>query len=140
MHSDIWGLVRTPSKGGAQYFISFNDDYSRKVWVYFLKKKSEVFAKFKIWKAKVENQTGRKIKCLRTDNGIEYRDGDFLKFCEEYGIKKHFTVRKTLQQNGVVERLNRTIIETVRCLRFNAELPKIFWAEAVDMTCYIINQ
>uniref|UniRef100_A0A2N9HWT1 Integrase catalytic domain-containing protein n=1 Tax=Fagus sylvatica TaxID=28930 RepID=A0A2N9HWT1_FAGSY len=140
VHSDIWGPVRTPSKGGAQYFMSFIDDYSRKVWVYFLKNKSEAFAKFKIWKAEVENQTGRKIKCLRTDNGTEYRDGDFLKFCEEHGIKRHFTVRKTPQQNGVAERLNRTITETARCLRLNAELPKIFWAEAVDMACYIINR
>jgi hypothetical protein len=140
VHSDIWGPVRTPSKGGAQYFMSFIDDYSRKAWVYFLKNKSEAFAKFKIWKAEVENQTGRKIKCLRTDNGTEYRDGDFLKFCEEHGIKRHFTVRKTPQQNGVAERLNRTITETARCLRLNAELPKIFWAEAVYMTCYIINR
>uniref|UniRef100_A0A2N9GEX0 Integrase catalytic domain-containing protein n=1 Tax=Fagus sylvatica TaxID=28930 RepID=A0A2N9GEX0_FAGSY len=140
VHSDIWGPVRTPSKGGTQYFMSFIDDYSRKAWVYFLKNKSEAFAKFKIWKAEVENQTGRKIKCLRTDNGTEYRDGDFLKFCEEYGIKRHFTVRKTPQQNGVAERLNRTITETARCLRLNAELPKIFWAEAVDMACYIINR
>jgi hypothetical protein len=140
VHSDIWGPVRTLSKGGAQYFMSFIDDYSRKAWVYFLKNKSEAFAKFKIWKAEVENQTGRKIKCLRTDNGTEYRDGDFLKFCEEHGIKRHFTVRKTPQQNGVAERLNRTITETARCLRLNAELPKIFWAEAVDMACYIINR
>jgi transposase InsO family protein len=140
VHSDIWGPVRTPSKGGAQYFMSFIDDYSRKAWVYFLKKKSEAFAKFKIWKAEVENQTGRKIKCLRTDNGTEYRDGDFLKFCKEHGIKRHFTVRKTPQQNGVAERLNRTITETARCLRLNVELPKIFWAEAVDMACYIINR
>uniref|UniRef100_A0A2N9GMY7 Integrase catalytic domain-containing protein n=1 Tax=Fagus sylvatica TaxID=28930 RepID=A0A2N9GMY7_FAGSY len=105
-----------------------------------IKTSLEAFAKFKIWKAEVENQTGRKIKCLRTDNGTEYRDGDFLKFCEEHGIKRHFTVRKTPQQNGVAERLNRTITETARCLRLNAELPKIFWAEAVDMACYIINR
>uniref|UniRef100_A0A2N9H173 CCHC-type domain-containing protein n=1 Tax=Fagus sylvatica TaxID=28930 RepID=A0A2N9H173_FAGSY len=118
VHSDIWGPVRTPSKGGAQYFMSFIDDYSRKAWVYFLKNKSEAFAKFKIWKAEVENQTGRKIKCLRTDNGTEYRDGDFLKFCEEHGPSQR----------------------TARCLRLNAELPKIFWAEAVDMACYIINR
>uniref|UniRef100_A0A2N9FLA5 CCHC-type domain-containing protein n=1 Tax=Fagus sylvatica TaxID=28930 RepID=A0A2N9FLA5_FAGSY len=118
VHSDIWGPVRTPSKGGAQYFMSFIDDYSRKAWVYFLKNKSEAFAKFKIWKAEVENQTGRKIKCLRTDNGTEYRDGDFLKFCEEHGPSQ----------------------KTARCLRLNAELPKIFWAEAVDMACYIINR
>uniref|UniRef100_A0A2N9G262 CCHC-type domain-containing protein n=1 Tax=Fagus sylvatica TaxID=28930 RepID=A0A2N9G262_FAGSY len=100
VHSDIWGPVRTPSKGGAQYFMSFIDDYSRKAWVYFLKNNS----------------------------------------AKEHGIKRHFTVRKTPQQNGVAERLNRTITETARCLRLNAELPKIFWAEAVDMACYIINR
>ena len=119
--------------------MSFIDDYSRKAWVYLLKNKSEAFAKFKIQKGEVENQTGRKIKCLRTDNGPEYRDVDFFKFCEEHGIKKHFTERKTPQQNGVVERLNRTITEIARCLRLNAELSKIFWVEAMDMTCYIIN-
>ena len=75
--------------------MSFIDDYSRKAWVYFLKNKFKAFAKFKIQKAEVENQTRRKIKYLRTDNGTEYRDGDFLKFCEEHGIKRHFTVRKT---------------------------------------------
>uniref|UniRef100_A0A2N9GF09 Integrase catalytic domain-containing protein n=1 Tax=Fagus sylvatica TaxID=28930 RepID=A0A2N9GF09_FAGSY len=58
----------------------------------------------------------------------------------KHGIKRHFTVQKTPQQNGVAERLNRTITETARCLRLNAELPKIFWAEAVYMTCYIINR
>ena len=63
-----------------------------------------------------------------------------MKFYEEHGIKRHFIVRKTPQQNRVAERLNRTITETARCLRLNAELPKIFWAEAVDMACYIINQ
>jgi transposase InsO family protein len=91
-----------------------------------LKNKSEAFAKFKIWIAEVENQIGRKIKCLRTNNDTKYRDGDFLKFCEEHSIKRHFTVQKTPNQNGVAERLNRTITETTRCLRLNAELPKIF--------------
>jgi transposase InsO family protein len=132
--------VRTPSKGGAQYFMSFIDDYFRKFWIYFLKNKSKAFAKFNIWKAKVKNQTRRKIKCLRTDNNTEYKDGDFSKFCKEYGIKRHFTLRKTLQQNEVVDRPNMTIIETARCLRLNIELPKIFWVEAVDMACYIINR
>ena len=140
VHSDIWGLMRNPLKGGAQYFMSFIDYYSRKACVYFLKNKSETFAKFKIWKAEMENQTRRKMKCLRTDNGTKYRDGDFLKFYEEHGIKRHFTVQKTPQQNAVAERPNRTITETTRCLRLNAELPKIVWAEAVDMTCYIINR
>uniref|UniRef100_A0A2N9H2K3 Integrase catalytic domain-containing protein n=1 Tax=Fagus sylvatica TaxID=28930 RepID=A0A2N9H2K3_FAGSY len=75
VHFDIWGPVKVAFKGGAQYFMSFIDDYSRKVWVYFLKNKSDAFATFKKWKVEAENQTERKLKCLRTDNGTEYRDG-----------------------------------------------------------------
>ena len=64
------------------YFVSFIDDYSRKVWVYFMQHKSYMFAKFKLWKVEVENQTERKIKCLRSDNSIEYTDSKFTKLCE----------------------------------------------------------
>ena len=64
------------------YFVTFIDDYSRKVWVYFMQHKSETFAKFKLWKAEVENQTGRKIKCLRSDNGTEYTDIKFKELCK----------------------------------------------------------
>ena len=64
------------------YFMTFIDDYTKKVWVYFMRYKSDTFAKFKLWKAKVENQTGRKIKCLRSDNGTEYTDSRFIELCE----------------------------------------------------------
>lgn len=86
------------------YFLTFIDDCSRKVWVYFMWHKSETFAKFKLWKVEVENQTGRKVKCLRTDNGTEYTNDKFRDFCEQYGIKRHFTVHmapsKIVWQNG----------------------------------------
>lgn len=61
------------SKGGSHYLLTFIDDYSRKVWVYFnfKKHKSDVFVTFKQWKALIEKQTGKKIKPLRTDNGLE---------------------------------------------------------------------
>ncbi|KAL0355727.1 UNVERIFIED_CONTAM: hypothetical protein Sradi_4019600 [Sesamum radiatum] len=111
-----------------------------KVWVYFVKQKSEVFAKFKLWKAEVENHTGRKIKYLRSDNGTEYTDSQFQKFCEEYGIQRHFSVRKTPHQNGVAKRMNRSLTERARCLILNAGLPKSFWAQAVSMACYLINR
>ncbi|KAL0415707.1 UNVERIFIED_CONTAM: Retrovirus-related Pol polyprotein from transposon TNT 1-94 [Sesamum latifolium] len=103
-------------------------------------KKFEVFTKFKLWKAEVENQTSRKIKYLRSDNGTEYKNSQFQKFCEEHGIQKHFSVRKTPQQNGVAERMNMSLTERARCLRLNAGLPKSFWAEAVSMACYLINR
>ena len=105
-----------------------------------MKQKSEVFAKFKLWKAEVENQTGRKIKNLRSYNGTEYTNTQFKKFCEEHSIQRHFTVRKTPQQNNVAEMMNRSIAEKARCLRLNAGLPKSFWVEAINMAGYLINR
>jgi len=77
VHTDVWGLVSVSSIGGKQYFVTFIDDHSRKVWVYFLRHKSDVFEAFKKWKAMVENETGLKIKKLRSDNGGEYEDNEF---------------------------------------------------------------
>jgi hypothetical protein len=140
VHSDVWGPVVVPSNGGAHYFFSFIDDFSIKVWVYFMKHKLEVFTIFKQWKAQVENQTGRRVKYLRSDNGLEYKDTTFLEFCKTEGITRHFTVRGTPQQNGVAERMNRTLLEKARCMRLSAELPKSFWAEAVNYACFITNR
>ncbi|KAM1046410.1 hypothetical protein ACFX13_026491 [Malus domestica] len=88
----------------------------------------------------VENQTGRKIKILRSDNGGEYTSDHFFKVCKEEGIVRHFSVRGTPQQNGVAERLNRTLLEKVRCMLSQSSLSKSFWAEAVNYACHIINR
>jgi transposase InsO family protein len=130
VHSNVWGPVRAASRGGHVYFLTFIDDFSRKVWIYFIRHKSETFAKFKLWKVEVENQTRRKIKCLKSDNGTEYKNYKLKDFREQHGIKRHFTVRMTPQQNGVVERMNKLIVKRARCLRLNA----------VNMACYLINR
>ena len=83
---------------------------------------SEVFSVFKKWKVQVENQTDRKIKYLRTGNGLEYRDREFLKFFESKGITHHFTPH----QNEVAERMNKALVEKAKCIRLNAELSKVF--------------
>ena len=72
VHSDVFGPVSVPSLGGSLYYVSFIDDFSRKTWIYFLRKKLEVFEKFKEFKYLVENQTDKKIKVLRTNNGVEF--------------------------------------------------------------------
>lgn len=76
-----------------------------------MKKKSEVFEKFKTFKTMVELQTGCKIKALRSDNGGEYLSNEFNKYLETNGIKRQLTVPYTPQQNGVAERANRTLVE-----------------------------
>ena len=88
----------------------------------------------------MENQTEKMIKRLRTDNGLEFCSSDFEKFCKSKGIARHRTVRNTPQQNDLAERMNMTLIEKVRCMLFNANLLKHFWAEVVDTTVYLINR
>lgn len=72
IHFYLWGFTQELSLGGARYFVSIVDDYSIWVWIYTLKQKDQVCEKFKEWKALVENQIGKKIKKLKTDNGLEY--------------------------------------------------------------------
>ncbi|KAJ4724427.1 Retrovirus-related Pol polyprotein from transposon TNT 1-94 [Melia azedarach] len=116
------------------------DDFSRMTWVFIMKHKSEAFKNFRQWKALVENQTGKKIKRLRTDNGLEFCWSEFDEFCKNEGIARHHTVRDTPQQNGVAERMNQTLLERARCMLSNAELTRRFWAEAVSTACYLINR
>ena len=105
-----------------------------------MKHKSEVFNVFKQWKAKVENQTGRKLKCIICDNETEYKENTFLEFCKNEGIARHFTVKKTPQHNGVAKRMNITLLERARCMRLNTRLPKMFWVEVVNTVVYLINR
>ena len=124
---------------GHKYFVSMIDDYSRMTWVFMMKHKGEAFKKFKEWKTLIENQTGKKIKRLRTDNGLEFCSSEFDEFCRSEGIVRHHTVRHTPQQNGVAERMNQTLLERARCMLFQAGLTRKFWAEAVNTACYLIN-
>jgi len=140
VHTDVWGPTPVNSLGGSSYFVTFIDDSTRKVWVYFLKHKSDVFTVFKKWLAMVENETGLRLKCLRSDNGGEYCASEFKEFCAKAGIKREFTVPRTPQQNGVAERMNRTITERARCMRLHSGLPPQFWADAVNTAAYLINR
>ena len=109
VHSDLWGPTKMPSMGGLRYFLSIIDAFSRKVWMYPLKQKDETFEKFLEWKKQVENQTGREVKYLRTNNGLEFVNNKFNSFCKFEGITRHFIVTYTPQQNGLAERFNGTI-------------------------------
>ena len=112
---------------GMEYFLTFIDDKTRHVWVYFLKRKSDVFKYFQEWKAMVEKSTGCKLKVLRTDNGGEYTSGDFQSFyLKKEDIKHEVTVPRTPEQNGVAKRMNRTLVECTRSMLAGAQLPQSF--------------
>ncbi len=140
VHSDLCGKLNEPSLSGAEYFVTFTDDKTRYVWVYFLKSKDQVFETFVAWKAMVERETGRKLKTLRTDNGGEYVSNDFQTYLRTEGVSHERTVPKNPQQNGVAERLNRTLIESTRSMLANGTIPHRFWAEALSTATYLHNR
>ena len=91
-----------------------------------MKNKSDIFETFKKWKVMVEIETYLKVKCLRSDNEGEYIDGGFSEYCAAQGIRMEKTIRGTPQQNGVAERMNRTLNERARSMRLHAGLSKTF--------------
>ncbi|MCF8701907.1 DDE-type integrase/transposase/recombinase [Corynebacterium sp. MC-10] len=138
IHSDVCGPL-PKSLGRARYFVTFIDDHSRKTWAYTIKSKDQVLEVFKQFHASVERETGKNIKCVRTDNGGEYI-GSFHAYCKEHGIRHQRMPPKTPQLNGLAERMNRTLIERIRCLLFHSKLDKSFWGEALLTTVYVLNR
>ena len=116
IHSNVCGPMSTMSLSGHEYYVTFIDDYSKKTWIYFLKAKGELFSRFQEFKALVENQTGKKIKVLRSDNGGEYTSNEFQDFYTQGGIRRQLIVPYNPQQNGVAEKKNRAIIGATRAM------------------------
>ena len=116
------------------------DDYSRFTWVFFLAHKNHTLDIFKSFCKRVEKQKGLSIVCVRSDHGGEFENAVFQEFCENNGYTHNFSSPRTPQQNGVVERKNRTLQEMARTMIQDYDLPLYFWAEATLTSCYIINR
>jgi hypothetical protein len=140
IHSDLCGPMSSASLTGSLYYVVFIDDFSRKSWIFFMKTKGQVFSRFQEFKALVENQTGKKIRVLRSDNGGEYTSKDFMDFCAGEGIRRELIVPYNPQQNGVVERKNRAIVGAARALLHDQGLPLFLWAEACYTAVYLQNR
>lgn len=140
IHSDLCGPMPIKSIGGASYILTFTDDYSRKVTVHCLQSKDEVAEYVRKYIARVERETDKRVKRFRTDNGLEYCNKTLKRLLDEVGIKHERTNVDTPQMNGIAERINRTLLDLVRAMLKNAELPERFWAEAVVTACYIKNR
>ena len=139
VHGDLCGPISPSTPGGCRYVFLLVDDWSRVMWTYLLKSKDEAFAAFKKFRTLVETKD-RKIKTFRTDRGGEFMSKEFIMYCEEAGITRHFTAPYSPQQNGVVERRNRTMIEMARSFLKGMKMPNYFWGEAVRQSIYILNR
>nr|GEZ87026.1 hypothetical protein [Tanacetum cinerariifolium] len=116
------------------------DDYSRFTWVFFLATKDKTSPILKTFITGLENQLSLKVKVIRSNNGMEFKNSDLNQFCGIKGIKREFSVPRTPQQNGIVQRKNRTLIEAARTMLADFLLPIPFWAEAVNTTYYVPNR
>ena len=140
IHSNVCGPMSTQARKWFRYFITFTDDFSRFGYVYLMRHKSESFDKFKEFKAEAENQLGKKVKALRPDRGGEYLAQDFIDHLQESRILSEWTPPGTPQLNGVSERRNRTLLDMVRSMMSQTDLPISFWGHAHETAAFILNR
>ena len=157
VYTDVCGPFQVQSLGGSRYFLSFVDDHSRYCWVYPIKKKSDVLDTLK-WLTMVEKQYSHSIeellvdrpvqekdgatnvKVIHSDNGGEYVSRAMKEFLESRGIRHRCTAPENPHQNGVAERMNRTLMELVRAMLHHKGLQKSFWAEALAVAVHVRNR
>ena len=140
LHLDLFGPTRTHSLGGKLYGFVIVDDYSRFTWVFFLAHKTETLDIFIPFCKRIQNEKGYSITNIRSDHGTEFENLSFNIFCDENGFGHNFSAPRTPQQNGVVERKNRTLEKMARTMLCENNLPKYFWAEAINTACYVVNR
>nr|GEW52628.1 retrovirus-related Pol polyprotein from transposon TNT 1-94 [Tanacetum cinerariifolium] len=140
LHMDLFGPTFVKSLNKKSYCLVITDDYSRFTWVFFLATKDETSPILKTFITGLENQLSLKVKVIRSDNRTEFKNNDLNQFCEIKGIKREFSVPRTPQQNGIVKRKNKTLIEAARTILADSLLPIPFWAEAVNTACYVQNR
>jgi hypothetical protein len=140
--TDLCGPISPPTINGERYIVFFLDSATRYLEFKLLKSKSEAYEAFIEFKNRAENlsKSKRKIQYLKSDQGGEFVNKRFKGACFTYGIVQQFSAAYTHEQNGLIERINRTILEKVRCLLFTAKLPKYLWGEAVSTAVYLYNR
>ncbi|GJR14231.1 retrovirus-related pol polyprotein from transposon TNT 1-94 [Tanacetum coccineum] len=140
LHMDLCGPMRVQSINGKKYILVIVDDYSRFTWVKFLRSKDETPAFVINLLKQLQVGLNKTVRFVRTDNGTEFVNKDLIDYYENVGITHEKTVPRTPQQNGVVERRNRTLVEAARTMLIFSKAPLFLWAEAVATACYTQNR
>lgn len=136
VHLDVFGPIKQASISDAKYMVTFIDDFSRFVWVLFMKEKSETLSKFKEFKEKVESELRKSIWCLRINNEREYVSREFDTYLNEHKIRRQLTCPNTPQQNDIAKQKNRHIAEICRSMMHAKNVLGRFWAVYEDNSTY----
>ncbi|GJS37222.1 retrovirus-related pol polyprotein from transposon TNT 1-94 [Tanacetum coccineum] len=139
LHMDLCGPMRVASVNGKKYILVIVDDFSRFTWVYFLRSKDETPEIIKKFIAQAQLNYKAKVCKIRTDNGTEFKNATLKAYYEKLGIMQQFSIARTPQQNRVVERRNRSLVEAARTMLIFTRLPEFLWAEVVTTTCFTQN-
>ncbi|KAK1434088.1 hypothetical protein QVD17_11006 [Tagetes erecta] len=135
---DVWGPAPTLSFDGHSYFMLCVDHYSRYMWIFHLKQKSDVYNTFKQFLSMVERKFNTKLKTVQTDWGGEFRN--LSTFFKSLGITHRRSCPHTSEQNGIVERRHRHVVETGLTILAQSSAPPRFWHFAFDTAVYLINR
>ncbi|KAJ9561586.1 hypothetical protein OSB04_006746 [Centaurea solstitialis] len=140
LHMDLCGPMKYQSLAGRKYILVIVDDFSRYTWTKFLKTKDETSSLIINFIKAVQVQLKLPVQTVRTDNGTEFKNSILKSFYNSLGITQTFSAARTPEQNGVVERRNRTLVEAARSMLAESQLPQYLWAEAVNTACYTQNR
>ncbi|GJR95503.1 retrovirus-related pol polyprotein from transposon TNT 1-94 [Tanacetum coccineum] len=137
---DLYGPLRVQSINGKKYILVIVNDYSRFIWVKLLRSKDETPAFIINLLKQLQVGLNKTVWFVRTDNGTEFVNKELIGYYKNVRITHEKTVHRTPQQNGVVERRNRTLVEAARTMLIFSKAPLFLWAEAVATTCYTQNR
>jgi transposase InsO family protein len=140
LHMDLFGLIAYRSIDESKYCLVIVNDYSCFTWVFILQGKSQTQETLKKFLRQAQNEFGLRIKKIRSDNGTEFKNSQIEGFLEEDGIKQEFSSPYTPQQNDVMERKNKFLLDMARTMLDEYKTPDRFWAEVINIACYSINR
>ena len=140
IHIDLWGPSPVVSRSGFRYYACIVDDFTRFTWIILLKAKSEFFHHYLLFEKFVTRQFNTEIKTVQCDGGGEFINHQFLSHLASSGIRLQVSCPGTPQQNGVAERKHRHLRELGLTLIFASKVPLIYWPEAFQTSCFLINR
>jgi len=140
LHMDTVGPARVQSYTSKWYILVIVDDFSRYSWVFFLESKDEAFGFFLQLAKRLNIEFPKSLRAIRSDNGTEFKNSSFADFCASSGVEHQFSSPYVPQQNGVVERKNRTLVEMARTMLDEYSTPRRFWCDAVASACFVSNR